>query len=184
MKKTFIIATIIGMAMMVTSCGNSSSSDSRYTPNDDWSSTESDDNYYSNDQRTEYVRCPLCNGTGTVYLVPGDYMSQQTCEACRGTGQCDENIARQIQQMYDDIHAMAGGGYNNGGGYYDGGGYSSGRSAYEIEYDLQRAQELLEDLEESYNECSSGVLRAQYPSMIAEQRARIAQLEAELRNAQ
>ena len=100
------------------------------------------------------------------------------CEACSGTGQCDAGTAGQIQQMFNDINIMIDEGYDNVEGYI------SGRSASEIEYDLQKAYDLLESMRNDYINCSSGVLKAQYPSMIEQQEAKIAQLEAELRNAQ
>ena len=87
------------------------------------------------------------------------------CEACNGTGQCDAETAGQLQQMFNVTNTVK-------------------RSVNEIEYDLQKAYDLLESMKNDYNNCSSGVLKAQYPSRIEQQKARIAQLEAELRNAQ
>lgn len=185
MKKTYIIAMISGMAIMVASCGNSSCSGSGYTTNDDWSSSESDDYDYSNSQQTQMVSCPMCGGTGVFDFMPGDmFAPKYQCPACEGNGVCSARKAQEAIQAKREADAMMSGGCSNGSGYYDGEGYGSGRSAYEIEYDLQKARELLEEMEENYYNCSSGVIRAQYPSMIAEQRTRIAQLEAELRNAQ
>ena len=60
----------------------------------------------------------------------------------------------------------------------------SGREAYQIEYELNKARELLESMEEAYANADGVVVRAQYPRMIADQKERIRQLEAELRNAQ
>ena len=52
------------------------------------------------------------------------------------------------------------------------------------EMELRKAYELLQSMEYDYENCTSGVLRAQYSNMIAEQKQRIAQLEQELRYAQ
>lgn len=165
--------------MMMVSCGNSSKSDSGYSSNGDGSSTQSDDYDYPGSQQPQIVSCPMCGGTGIFDYMPGDIMAPKVkCEACNGTGQCDAEAASQLQQMFDDINIMIDGGCGNGRGY------GSGRSVNEIEYDLQKAYGLLESMKNDYNNCSSGVLKAQYPSMIEQQEARIAQLEAELRNAQ
>ncbi len=88
------------------------------------------------------------------------------------------NTAQHVMQAKAQIDAMMGGGadgYNSSG---------SGRDAYQIEYELNKAYELLEGMQQDYENCTSGVIRAQYPRMIAEQKERIRQLEAELRNAQ
>lgn len=183
MKKTFIIVAFAGMAMMVTSCGNSSGSDSGYTPIDDWSSTEPDDYDYSNNQQAQMVSCPMCGGTGVFDFMPGDaFAPKYQCPSCNGNGVCTAQQAQEAIQAKAQADAMMNGGYTSGGGYVSGSG--SGRSVAQIEYDLRKAYDLLESTQEDYNNCTSGVLKAQYPSMIAEQRARIAQLEAELRNAQ
>lgn len=182
MNETFLKKTIISaIVLIVVSCGNPLRTDSDSTRDHIiCPPTSSNDNDYQNNQNTQFVQCPMCSGTGIFDYMPGDIMAPKVkCEACNGTGQCDEATAAQIQQMYNDINAMM-----NSGGYDYCGGYSSCRNAYEIEYDLQKAYDLLESMQEEYNNCSSGVIRAQYPYMIAEQRSRIAQLEAELRNAQ
>lgn len=77
------------------------------------------------------------------------------------------------------IDAMMGGGSAEG---YSSGG--SGRDAYQIEYELNKAYELLKSMEEAYTNSDGIVVRLQYLQMIAEQKERIRQLEAELRNAQ
>ncbi len=121
----------------------------------------------------------MCNGTGIFDFMPGDVMApKQTCGACNGNGVCDANTAQQVMQAKAQIDEMMGGGAN---GYNSSG---SGRGAYQIEYELNKAYELLEGMQQDYENCTSGVIRAQYPRMIAEQKERIRQLEAELRNAQ
>lgn len=171
------------MTMMVTSCGNSSSSDSGHTPNGGWSSTEPDDYDCSNSQQTQMVTCPMCGGTGVFDYMPGNaFAPKVTCPSCNCNGVCTAQQAREAMQAKAQAGAMMNGGYTSDGGYVSGGG--SGRSVAQIEYDLRKAYDLLESTQEDYNNCTSGVLKAQYPSIIAEQRARIAQLEAELRNVQ
>ena len=165
--------------MTMASCGNRSRSDSGNPQDDSRSPSSSSADEYQGNQQGLYVQCPMCGGTGIFDYMPGDIMAPKVkCEACSGTGQCDAGTAGQIQQMFNDINIMIDEGYDNVEGYI------SGRSASEIEYDLQKAYDLLESMRNDYINCSSGVLKAQYPSMIEQQEAKIAQLEAELRNAQ
>ena len=118
------------------------------------------------------VTCPMCNGTGVFDFMPGDVMApKQTCGACNGNGVCDVNTAQQVRQAQAQIDAMMSGG-------------GSGRDVYQIEYELNKAYELLESMEEGYANSDGVVVRSQYPRMIADQKERIRQLEAELRNAQ
>lgn len=70
---------------------------------------------------------------------------------------------------------------NNGGYMYQANSYS-GRSAYEIRYELNKAYELLYDMQEQMNN-STGVTRSMYPQMIADQKQFILRLENELANA-
>lgn len=165
--------------MAMASCGNRSRSDSGNPQDDSRSPSSSSADKCQGNQQGLYVQCPMCGGTGIFDYMPGDIMAPKVkCEACSGTGQCDAETAGHLQQMFNDINIMFDGGCGNYGGY------GSVRSASEIEYDLQKAYDLLESMKNDYNNCSSGVLKAQYPSMIEQQEARIAQLEAELRNAQ
>ena len=141
----------------------------------------------------QQVVCPMCGGTGVVEYIPGDVFAPQVqCSACNGTGRCDARTAQQVIDAQRQVNNMFGGGYQNqaqddwvqagnSGGYGYGGG--NGRSIHQIEYDLRKAYEQLESLERDYRNCSSGVISAQYPQLIANQQNRIAQLEAELRNA-
>jgi len=70
---------------------------------------------------------------------------------------------------------------NNGSYMYQTNSYS-GRSAYEIRYELNKAYELLYDMQEQMNN-STGVTRSMYPQMIADQKQFILRLENELANA-
>ncbi len=116
-----------------------------------------------------------------VDFMPGDVMApKQTCGACNGNGVCDANTAQQVMQAKAQIDAMMGDGSSTDGNSSGG----SGREAYQIEYELNKARELLESMEEAYANADGVVVRAQYPMMIADQKERIRQLEAELRNAQ
>ena len=142
-----------------------------------YSETEEDDY----EQESQMVTCPMCNGTGIFDFMPGDMMApKQTCGACNGNGVCDVNIAQQVMQAKAQVDAMMGG-EGNADGYNSG---KSGRDAYQIEYELNKAYELLESMEEGYANSDGVVVRSQYPRMIADQKERIRQLEAELRNAQ
>lgn len=163
MNKLFIISLLLSI-LLVSSCG--------YQP----SRNKSGGNQA--DEVSQLVICPLCNGTGIFSYMPGDFMApKEVCSLCKGQGVCTASAAQPVIDMQREINGMMNGG--NSGGYLQ-----SGRSAYEIQYQLDRAYELLHSMEENYNNCTSGVLRAQYPSMIAEQKRLIMQLENELRNAQ
>ncbi|UKK47311.1 zinc finger-like domain-containing protein [Prevotella sp. E9-3] len=178
--KTISYVFLLGSVFLI-SCGNSSKSGS-YENNSfgEYSSSESEDAGYE-EQEAQMVTCPMCNGTGIFDFMPGDMMApKQTCGACNGSGMCDANTAQQVRQAQAQIDAMMSGG-GSADGYNSGG---SGRDAYQIEYELNKAYELLEGMEQDYENCTSVVIRAQYPRMIADQKERIRQLEAELRNAQ
>ena len=178
--KTISYVFLLGCVFLI-SCGNSSKSGSyENNPFGEYSSSESKDVGYEG-QETQMVTCPMCNGTGVFDFMPGDVMApKQTCGACNGNGVCDVNTAQQVMQAKAQVDAMMGDG-GSAGGYSSGG---SGREAYQIEYELNKAYELLEGMQQDYENCTSGVIRAQYPRMIADQKERIRQLEAELRNAQ
>jgi hypothetical protein len=178
--KTIGYFFLLGCVFLI-SCGNSSKSGSyENNPFGEYTSSESEDVGYE-EQETQMVTCPMCNGTGVFDFMPGDVMApKQTCGACNGNGVCDVNTAQQVMQAKAQVDAMMGGG-GSAGGYSSGG---SGRDAYQIEYELNKAYELLEGMQRDYENCTSGVIRAQYPRMIADQKERIRQLEAELRNAQ
>lgn len=178
--KTISYVFLFGSVFLI-SCGNSPKSGS-YENNSfgEYSSSESEDAGYK-EQEAQMVTCPMCNGTGIFDFMPGDMMApKQTCGACNGNGVCDVNTAQQVMQAKAQVDAMMGGGGNAGGNNSGG----SGRDAYQIEYELNKAYELLEGMQRDYENCTSGVIRAQYPRMIADQKERIRQLEAELRNAQ
>lgn len=163
------------------SCGNSSESRS-YESNSfgEYSTSDSEDDNYG-EQETRMVTCPMCNGTGVFDYMPGDMMApKETCSACNGHGVCDVNTAQQVMQAKAQVDAVMGGGSSSDG-------YSSGRSgrdAYQIEYELNKAYELLESMEEQYANSDGIVVGVQYQRMIADQKERVRQLEAELRNAQ
>lgn len=178
--KTISYVFLLGCVFLI-SCGNSSKSGSyENNPFGEYTSSESEDVGYE-EQEAQMVTCPMCNGTGIFDFMPGDVMApKQTCGACNGNGVCDVNTAHQVMQAKAQVDAMMGGG-GSAGGYSSGG---SGREAYQIEYELNKAYELLEGMQQDYENCTSGVIRAQYPRMIADQKERIRQLEAELRNAQ
>ena len=177
--KTIGYVFLLGCVFLI-SCGNSSKSGSyENNPFGEYTSSESEDVGYE-EQETQMVTCPMCNGTGVFDFMPGDVMApKQTCGACNGNGVCDVNTAQQVRQAQAQIDAMMSGG-GSADGYNSGG---SGRDAYQIEYELNKAYELLEGMEQDYENCTSGVIRAQYPRMITDQKERIRQLEAELRNA-
>lgn len=178
--KTLQISIALVVLVLMTACGNSSKNGS-YENNPFGESTYSETEEDDYEQESQMVTCPMCNGTGIFDFMPGDVMApKQTCSACNGNGVCDVNTAQQVTQAKAQVDAMMGGD-GSAGGYNSGG---SGRDAYQIEYELNKAYELLEGMQQDYENCSSGVIRAQYPRMIADQKERIRQLEAELRNAQ
>lgn len=168
MKQQKIYTTVISLTLLA-SCGNSSKTNSSgdYLF-DDYPSK------VSKEQQAQLVTCPMCNGTGIFDFMPEDVMApKHTCSGCNGRGVCDVNTAQQIMQINSQFDGMTGGGSGK-----------SGRSAYEIEKDLNKAYELLKSMEELYANTDGVVASSQYPRMISEQKERIRQLEAELRNAQ
>ena len=179
MKVNTLALILVGLLLI--SCGNPRKSNLiNKEPLQESSVSESEENN-SRVQEAQLVTCPMCNGTGIFDFMPGDVMApKQTCGACNGNGVCDANTAQQVMQAKAQIDAMMGDGSSTDG-YCSGG---SGREVYQIEYELNKARELLESMEEAYANADGVVVRAQYPRMIADQKERIRQLEAELRNAQ
>ena len=179
MKVNTLALILVGLLFI--SCGKSKKNNPfEKEPLQESSVSESEENN-SRVQEAQLVTCPMCNGTGIFDFMPGDVMApKQTCGACNGNGVCDANTAQQVMQAKAQIDAMMGDGSSTDG-YCSGG---SGREVYQIEYELNKARELLESMEEAYANADGVVVRAQYPRMIADQKERIRQLEAELRNAQ
>lgn len=195
MKKLFFL---FAFALIIFSCSDSSSGgSSNYYETDDvvedyedeeseleWDTDEQEleETHFHNSHSERYVVCPMCNGTGVFEFIPGDVMApRQTCAGCNGSGRCTEeqaaNLRNMQQQAYDAV-------YGGGNSLPPGGSTSpSGRSAYEIQMDLDKAYRLLDDMERQYQECTSYTVAAQYPSMIADQRERIRRLEEELQSA-
>lgn len=181
MKTTNIVLVIVALGML-SSCGSSSNRDAENSSNQYNSTGKYGNESHKKNQRQQIVQCPMCGGTGIFDYMPGDVFAPKVeCPSCQGHGVCDIKRAQEAIQAKAQAEALMGGGGYGGG--YDG-NYSSGRSAYEIEYGLRKAYDLLQSMEEDYRNCTSGVIAAQYPSMIANQKERIRQLEAELRNAQ
>ena len=139
---------------------------------------DDDEPDYGHSHDVRYVTCPMCNGTGVFELSPGDMMSpRMTCSGCNGTGTCTEEQTAGIREMQRRANEAV---YGNSSGSSSS---RSGRSAYEIQRDLEKAYANLHDMERQYRHCSSGVAASQYPSMIANQRDLIRRLEEELMNA-
>ena len=177
MKVNTLALILVGLLFI--SCGKSKKNNPfEKEPLQESSVSESEENN-SRVQEAQLVTCPMCNGI--FDFMPGDVMApKQTCGACNGNGVCDANTAQQVMQAKAQIDAMMEDGSSTDG-YCSGG---SGREVYQIEYELNKARELLESMEEAYANADGVVVRAQYPRMIADQKERIRQLEAELRNAQ
>ena len=128
------------------------------------------------EEKPQMVTCPACNGTGVFDFAPGDIMApKQTCAGCNGTGVCSAETAEELIKVQQQVNGMMGGG--------SGGSGRSGRSISQIQYDLNKAYDMLADLERNYANCDGIVASSQYPRMIADQKERIRQLEEELRNA-
>lgn len=126
----------------------------------------------------QMYNCPMCGGTGIYEYMPGDVMAPvEVCPGCEGQKVVTAERAQKIMEMQSQVSGMVS---TDGAGRTSG----SGRSAYEIELELRKAYEMLEDMERNYQQCTSVVTQAQYPRMIAEQKQYIAQLEAEWQNAQ
>lgn len=117
-----------------------------------------------NESSQRSVICPMCGGSGIFEYIPGDVMApREQCAGCNGTGWCTEEQAQNIQSFMNPAVQR------------------TGRSSQEIQYDLNKAYNLLADMERQYEECSSVTIAAQYPSMIQRQREHIMRLEEELR---
>lgn len=175
MKKNLVVLFVM---ISVCSCSNSSSNNTTYESGKN--EYELDDSYKDDEQigndEQMYV-CPMCGGTGVFEIMPGDVMApKQVCQGCGGNKVVTAEQAQNIMEAKRQVDAMMGGNSGISG--------NSGRSAYEIELDLKKAYELLESMEYDYQQCSSGVTKSQYPSMIADQKAYIRRLENELMNAQ
>ena len=150
MKSISSFFAVLGL-ILLTSCGNTSKSNSNENnPLDEYSTSESEEDNYR-DEETQLVTCPMCNGTGIFDFMPGDVMAlKQTCGACNGNGVCDVNTAQQVMQAKAQVDAMMGGG-GSASGYSSGG---SGRDAYQIEHELNKAYEPLEGMQQDYENCS------------------------------
>jgi hypothetical protein len=108
----------------------------------------------------------MCGGSGIFEYIPGDVIApREQCAGCNGTGWCTEEQAQNIQSFMNPTPK------------------TTGRNAQEIQYDLNKAYDLLADMERQYENCSSVTIATQYPSMIQQQRERIQRLEEELRYA-
>lgn len=111
-------------------------------------------------KQNQMVTCPMCGGTGIFCLMPDDlFAPRSTCSACNGTGMCTAEQANNIREAIHQTNS-----FMNGNGMDT--PHCSGRSAYEIRRDLDKAYRLLDDMERQYRECSSVTIAAQYPSMI------------------
>lgn len=180
MKKRPSIIIFATVALLA-ACDHSSSRNQEPKQFNNVPSSQTNSRDYSGS--SQMVTCPMCNGTGIFDYMPGDiYAPKYQCPACNGNGVCSTQHAQEAIQAKAQAEAIVNGGYSACGGYDNSRRQSSGRSVYEIENDLRKAYEQLASLEYDYNNCSSGVLKAQYPSMISDQKAYIARLEAELRN--
>lgn len=169
MKKIVMVVLVM---IIIYSCNDSSSKNSTY----ELSGTNYEQGNTSGSDEQMYA-CPMCGGTGIFEVMPGDVMApKQICQGCGGNKFVTAEQAQNIMETKKQVDAIMGGNNGTSG--------NSSRSAYEIEYDLRKAYDLLESMENDYQNCSSGVMKAQYPNMIADQKALINRLENELRNAQ
>ena len=143
------------------------------TPDNPSESNNSSDNP-TRDNSQALTICPICGGTGVHEIIPGDIMAP----CCHGNKKCTQEEADMHLQFRQQAEELVTGGKSSSPS-----GRRSGRSAYEIKRDLDKAYKMLDDMENQYRDCRSRTLAAQYPSMIAKQRERIQRLEDELRHA-
>lgn len=171
MKK--FIFVVLGILACI-SCNNSSPSN-RYLP--EQNNGEESTDYEDTPESSQQVQCPLCGGTGVFEYMPGDVMApKQTCPGCGGRKVVSAETAQQIIEAKNQADAFMGGNessYGNGGG----------KSISDLQYELNKAYEILEGMENDRDMCSSVTLRPQYDRMIIEQKQRIANLEQQLRDA-
>ena len=179
MRRHFNIVVIV-CAITLASCCNSSRNECFANKSFEDISSDEDTEYLYAEAEAELVTCPICNGLGYYQFSSDDIMAPTyQCCACNGSGKCNVETAQQAIQSQAQFEAIINGmGITNGCEYC-----GNSRSASQIEYQLQKANELLESMEENYANCEGFVVSAQYPHMIAKQKERILELESELRNA-
>ena len=160
MLKTKSVLLVIAVVLGVVSCGTSSQGNDNSSGKDYPNRT--------NSQAPQMVVCPMCGGFGEFEYMSGDIMAPKTlCTGCNGQGKCDVATAQQIMQIQSQFDKDK----------------QTHRSVAEIQYDLQKARELLASMEDGYKNCSSVVTKSQYPRMISDQKAHIRRLEEELQMA-
>lgn len=173
MKKLLFLSAVV---LCMVSCNNTPTAYNELNQFEEISQYN-DAPFSSQSQKTV---CPMCGGTGVFEFMPGDIMApRMVCPGCNGNGTVTPTQARAIMKAKAQADALT-------GGTTYGGGYDTNtreRSAYEIELDLRKAYDLLEDMERYSEQCESSVLKIQYARMIVDQKAHIRELEAELRSA-
>ena len=127
--------------------------------------------YADDSESLQQVLCPMCGGTGVFDFMSGDVMApKQTCTGCGGNGIVTAETAQQIMEAKRQADVMMGGGGEE-------------KSVSELQYELKKAYESLEDMVYDRDMCTSVTLRPQYDHMIIEQKQRIAELERQLSEA-
>lgn len=171
------MAPFIEGFILFSSCNNTPKNRSNGNSLDGYSSDEDNNSEYI--EQTIMVTCPICNGIGVFDIMPEDVKApKQTCSTCNGSGICDVDTAQQIVQLQEQINSM------NQQVINEFRTSPMRKSRAVIQMQLDKAYELLKSMQTVYDNCSSVVLKTQYPRMIADQKERIRQLEAELRNVQ
>ena len=164
--KNYIIV-VIGVLGCI-SCNNSTPSNS-YMPSQGYKEECAD--YADDSESLQQVLCPMCGGTGVFDFMSGDVMApKQTCTGCGGNGIVTAETAQQIMEAKRQADVMMGGGGEE-------------KSVSELQYELKKAYESLEDMVYDRDMCTSVTLRPQYDHMIIEQKQRIAELERQLSEA-
>lgn len=136
-----LLAMIVGVVVLIVfivgivsyfnkssgSSSYSSSSTSSYSSSDTYDDEVEADEPSApvEEEKTQMVTCPSCNGTGIFDFAPGDIMAPKvTCAGCNGTGMCSAETAKELIKVQQQVNGMMGGGAGN----YSSGGYSSGGS--------------------------------------------------------
>lgn len=185
MKKNSLCLVFI--ALIVSSCGNGSSSNSDSYGGETSTTYESEEASNSkNLYNTEYEMaqqmfiCPLCQGNKQIcHYYTGEIME---CPGCQGTGEVTAETIRQMQeavQMGEDIanSVINGGG---GGNYY--GGYT--RSRDDIERELRQCELEKEGIEDQLEYVESVVNQSYLSSQRTILNTKINQLKRELQYAE
>ncbi|BCS85015.1 DnaJ_zf domain-containing protein [Prevotella herbatica] len=167
MKNILKLALLSMLVLIIHSCKDSSKN-SYNTSNDIEEQELSEDTIADREEQPlaeKMVTCPGCNGKGVIELDPGSLMAPTVpCSACNGTGKVSESTANKIIQINQQFHQQS----------------QQRVNPAELEYELEKAKTMLDQLIEERENCSSVTLLPSYDNLIMKQKERIYELENQL----